>query len=111
VAFSPNDSTLASGSEDQTVRLWDVRSGQCLHTLQEHSGRVTAVAFGPAEDVLASGGDDRLIKLWDAKTGLCRKTLRPDRLYENVNITGVTGLTEAQIASLKALGAVERQSN
>ncbi|WP_233154013.1 hypothetical protein [Scytonema sp. HK-05] len=41
------------------------------------------------------------------KTGECLKTLRSDRPYENMNITGITGLTEAEITTLKALGAVE----
>jgi len=38
---------------------------------------------------------DETIKLWDVQTGECLKTLRPDRPYERMNITGVTGLTEA----------------
>jgi hypothetical protein len=41
------------------------------------------------------------------KTGECLKTLRSDRPYENMNITGITGLTEPEITTLKALGAVE----
>jgi hypothetical protein len=45
--------------------------------------------------------------LWDVETGECLRTLRAERLYEGMNITGVTGLTEAQKATLKALGAVE----
>ena len=44
---------------------------------------------------------------WDVQTGECLKTLRIDRPYELMNITGVKGLTEAQKATLKALGAVE----
>ena len=55
---------------------------------------------------IASGSDDGTIKLWDVQSGDCLATLRPDRLYERMNITGVTGLTDAQIATLKALGAV-----
>lgn len=53
--------------------------------------------------------------LWNVHTGLCiqtlrghnLKTLRPERPYEGMNITGITGLTEAEKATLKALGAVE----
>jgi WD40 repeat protein len=47
------------------------------------------------------------IKLWDIKTGECLKTLKSDRPYENMNITDVTGLTEVEKSTLKALGAVE----
>jgi hypothetical protein len=57
--------------------------------------------------MLASAGDDGTIKLWDMRSGECRQILHPDRPYERLNITGATGLTEAQKAALKALGAVE----
>ena len=56
---------------------------------------------------LASGSDDETIKLWDVKTGSELKTLRATRFYESMNITGVTGLTAVQKATLKFLGAVE----
>ena len=47
------------------------------------------------------------IKYWDITTGECLKTLERDRPYENMNITGVTGLTEVEKTTLRALGAVE----
>ena len=56
---------------------------------------------------LASGSEDETLKCWDVQTGQCRNTLRADRPYERVNITGVTGVTDAQKVVLKALGAVE----
>ncbi len=48
-----------------------------------------------------------MVKLWDVSTGECLKTLRSNRPYEGMNITGVTGLTSSQRATLLALGAVE----
>lgn len=56
---------------------------------------------------MASGSGDGTIKRWDVKTGECLKTLISERPYKGVNIKGVTGLTEAEKATLKALGAVE----
>jgi hypothetical protein len=44
--------------------------------------------------------------LWDVQTGECLHTLHSDRPYERMNITAATGLTAAQVAALKALGAV-----
>lgn len=135
VAFSPDGQILVSGSHDQTVKLWDANTGQALRTLQGHTGWVWSVAFShaslgeaephhgslreetispqlppqlaPQGEFLVSSSQDETIKLWGVKTAECLKTLRSKRPYEGMNITGVTGLTEPQKATLKALGAVE----
>jgi WD40 repeat protein len=109
VAFSPDGKTIASGSHDQTVREWDASSGQCLNTLQGHTEGVMSVVFSPDGKAVASGSYDGAIKLWDMKTGVCLLTLRSDRPYERMNITKVKGLTEAQIATLRSLGAIENE--
>jgi predicted NACHT family NTPase len=106
VAISPDNETLVSASGDKTLKLWSVNTGECLNTLQGHTNWIRSVAFSSDGQTLASGSEDETIKLWDATTGECLKTLT-DRLYENMNITGVKGLTEAEKATLKALGAVE----
>ena len=107
VAFSPNKSIVISGSDDQTLRIWEVSSVHSLFTLQGHSSLIRFVAFSPDGSAIASGSYDGTVKLWDVQTGACFKTLRGDRLYERMKITGATGLTAAQKATLKALGAIE----
>ncbi len=107
VAFSPDGQTLASGGEDQMVKLWEVNTGQYLKTLQGHGNCVRSIVFSPDGQTIASGSEDGTIKLWDVKTGECLKTLRLPRPYEGMKINGVTGLTAAQKVTLKALGAVE----
>ncbi len=107
VAFCLEGQFLASGSDDGTVKIWNTHTGQCVATLAEHTKAVWSVACSPAGPVLASSSLDETIKLWDIQSGQCLKTLRPDRPYERMNITGVTGLTEAQTMSLHALGAIE----
>ncbi|MDZ7953401.1 NB-ARC domain-containing protein [Nostoc sp. DedQUE09] len=108
VAFLDN-CTLASGSGDQMVKLWDLNTSSCVKTLLAHTKLVWSVAFSPDGQTLVSSSEDETIKLWDVNTGICLKTLRSYRPYEAMNITKVTGLTEAQKSTLKDLGAVDKQ--
>ena len=64
VAFSPDRSTLASGSWDKTVRLWDAKTGEHLRTLTGHTAAVESVAFSPNGSALASGSLDGTVLLW-----------------------------------------------
>ncbi len=107
VAFSLNGSTVASGSDDQTIKVWDAHTYHCLKTLRGHTDSVKSVRFNPDENTLSSGGEDAMIKLWDIKSGECRATLKSPRPYEGMNITGATGLTEAQKTTLETLGAID----
>jgi WD40 repeat protein len=66
---------LASGSEDKTVKLWDVASGRELRTLCGHSSFVLSVAFSPDGRILASGSWDGTVKLWDVASGRELRTL------------------------------------
>ena len=67
VAFSPVDDTLlASGSSDGTVKLWDVETQTNIATLEGHTAAVFSVAFSPNRMLLASGSFDGTVKLWDA---------------------------------------------
>jgi len=107
VAFSHSGTILASGGTDRSVRVWDVATGQCLNILEEHAENIWSVAFSPDDQMLASSSSDETIKFWSVPTGQCLKTLTSDRPYERMNITGVTGVTEAQKAVLRDLGASE----
>ena len=68
LTFSPDGTTLASGSADRMVRLWDVATQTKIVTLEGHRGWVNSVSFSLDGTTLASGSSDRTIKLWDVAT-------------------------------------------
>ncbi|RCJ38368.1 serine/threonine protein kinase [Nostoc minutum NIES-26] len=68
VAFSPDSKTLATGSDDKTVKLWNLVTKQEIHTLKGHFEWIWAVAFSPDGQTIASGSKDKTIKLWNLAT-------------------------------------------
>ena len=76
VSFSPDGQTIASGSSDNTIRLWDVVAGEHKKTLKGHTGDVFSVSFSPDGQTIASGSSDNTIRLWDAVAGEHKKTLK-----------------------------------
>ena len=69
VAFNPDGSTLASGSQGGTIHLWDATTGQHQHALTGHRSAINSVAFNPDGSTLASGSQGGTTRLWDATTG------------------------------------------
>lgn len=103
--MSTEGKIIASASLDHTVKLWDINTGNCLKTCIGHTNQVCAIAFHPQGKIIASGGTDETVRLWDLETAECLKILKAKKLYQGMNITGITGLTEAQKSILIALGA------
>jgi WD40 repeat protein/transcriptional regulator with XRE-family HTH domain len=106
LAWAPSGDRVVSGDSEGTLRWWDVASGKCVRVQQAHHGVVRSLRLGPDGRTLASCGDDGAIMFWDAESGQLRRRRRRDRPYERLNITAVQGLTLAQLASLRELGAI-----
>jgi len=111
LTWAPSGELVLSGGSDGRLRWWKVQSGECVRVREAHQGTVQALKVSPDGSRLASCGDDGAILLWDLHSGEHLQTLRRDRPYERLNITGIRGLTEAQKATLRALGAVEDEAS
>ncbi len=68
LAFLANDETIASGSNDNTIGIWDTASGQRIGSLVGHAGGVSNVYYSPSSGLLASGSWDGTTRIWDLAT-------------------------------------------
>ena len=75
VAWSPNGQTLASGSADLTVKLWNPYEDQCLNTLKGHTLWVWSIAWSPDGQIIASSSGDHTVRLWNPSNGQCQQIL------------------------------------
>jgi U3 small nucleolar RNA-associated protein 13 len=74
VAVAPNDSVVASASQDRTVKIWQLPSLVPLLTLKGHKRGVWSVAFSPVDKAVATASGDKTIKLWSLADGACLRT-------------------------------------
>src|SRR6266581_2785699 len=66
VAWSPNGTSIASGSEDKTVQIWDASRGILILSYSRHTGVVSSVTWSPDGRYIASASDDKTVQVWDA---------------------------------------------
>ncbi|KLO10958.1 WD40 repeat-like protein [Schizopora paradoxa] len=82
VTFSPAGHHLVSGSLDRSMMIWDVRSGDVLHTISRaHEQPVSSVAYSLNGDQIVSGSDDCTIRLWDSEGNPLKTISSPQHLY------------------------------
>ncbi len=101
LAFSPDGTTLVSGSADGRIRLWEVETGGILSSFSAHDGLVLALAFSTNGEVLATGGSDTLVRLWD---------LDSQRLLANLraHTDSITALAFSNDGDILASGGRDR---
>lgn len=68
LAISPDGKTLISGSNDKTIKLWDIHTGKLLHTFIGHSGYVSSTSISSNGQILVSGSYDKKIKVWNLQS-------------------------------------------
>ncbi|KAJ7924656.1 peptidase C14 [Mycena leptocephala] len=70
IAISADGTRLVSGSADNTIRVWDARTGEAImESIQGHTDVVESVMFSPDGARIVSGSSDNTIRVWDARTG------------------------------------------
>ncbi|MEG4026688.1 MULTISPECIES: WD40 domain-containing protein [unclassified Microcoleus] len=108
VAWNADGNKVASASSDATVRIWNVSTGDCEQVIQGEN-HAWSVDWNPVKPLLAIAFLEQPIQLWDIQTYELIQTLNSALPYEGTNIRGVTGISEGQKATLKALGAIVKQ--
>ena len=82
-AFNNSTSLFATGSNDMSIMLWKLTTGDCLRTLLGHTERITSLVFSDDGVLLASGSYDRTIRVWDVASGSLLHKLEQDDGYRN----------------------------
>ncbi|MCA8994398.1 MAG: WD40 repeat domain-containing protein [Planctomycetaceae bacterium] len=69
IAYSPDGSLIASGGQDNTLRIWNASNGHQVFSLKGHTHTITVVKFSVHGKWIASGSSDRTVRIWDVETG------------------------------------------
>ena len=77
LTFSLDGTLLVSGSDDRTVKFWDVQTGGVIKSFHGHTRSVRSVSISPDLTIIASGSLDNTIRSWDVQSGECHGASLP----------------------------------
>jgi WD40 repeat protein len=106
VAVIPGEGMFASCGEDKTIRLWEINTGKCINVINANK-KITALAFNDSGSILAAVDEGGAMTMWRVDSMETIAGFSNQRMYENMNITSVTGLSDRQQENLKTLGAID----
>jgi len=98
LALSPDGRWAVSGSNDWSLRLWDLESNRLIRTFEGHSATVHAVTFTPDGKSILSGSEDRTLRLWDLASGRATLALRGHTLAVQSIAIGPDGKLAASVS-------------
>ena len=90
LAFLPDGTSLVSGSDDSTIKLWDMQTGGIVKTFCGHTDGVHSVSISADCTLIASGSEDRTIHLWNIQTGECSQIIEQQDWVEYVRFSPAT---------------------
>ena len=115
IAFSPDNRTLATGSTDGEIRLWDTVTGSLEKILIGHTDSVGTLAFSPNANILVSGGADHTVNLWEITpgSGFSQQPIEGEKLAGDVNNDGVVNIQDLVLvaANLGETGQTDADVN
>lgn len=111
LSFSKDGRWIATASDDSTIRIWDLDTGETVHVLVGHTDRLTSVMFSADRKKIVSGARDETIRIWDTDTGNLVSTISTqcsfsaayspnERLIASGSIDGLLEMRDAQTGNL-----------
>jgi WD40 repeat protein len=101
--ITSDNSKIVSGSDDDTVKIWNLNTGKLLNPLEGHSSAVTSVAITSDNTKIVSGSDDDTVKIWNLNTGKLLNTLK-GHTFTIQSIAITTDNTKILAASIVGCG-------